>query len=79
MDEVIGLAHGSGGEASKRLIDEIVDDYLVNETLAQLDDSAVLTIEHGRLAFTTDSYVVNPIFFPGGDNIIIINKLNNSH
>jgi hydrogenase expression/formation protein HypE len=67
MEDVIRLAHGSGGESSKRLIDEIVGDYLANETLAQLDDSAVMAPGSGRLALTTDSYVVNPIFFPGGD------------
>ena len=67
MSEVIRLAHGSGGESSKRLVDEIVGTYLANETLARMDDSGVLPVEAGRLALTTDSYVVNPIFFPGGD------------
>lgn len=67
MTEVIRLAHGSGGEASRALIDEIVGTYLRSEVLERLDDSAVLTVGGGRLAFTTDSYVINPIFFPGGD------------
>ncbi len=67
MNDIIRLAHGSGGESSKKLIDEIVDRYLNNEILAQLDDSAVVPVENGRLAFTTDSYVVDPVFFPGGD------------
>jgi hydrogenase expression/formation protein HypE len=67
MNDIIRLAHGSGGESSRKLIDEIVDGYLSNEILAQLDDSAVIPVEDGRLAFTTDSYVINPVFFPGGD------------
>jgi hydrogenase expression/formation protein HypE len=68
MTKVIRLAHGSGGEASRALIDEIVVTYLRNETLERLDDSAVLPTGGGdRLALTTDSYVINPIFFPGGD------------
>jgi len=67
MDEVIRLAHGSGGEASRKLVGELVETYLKNDIIDCLDDSAVLRISEGRLAFTTDSYVVDPIFFPGGD------------
>jgi hydrogenase expression/formation protein HypE len=67
MADVIRLAHGSGGEASKRLVDEIVGGYLRNEILERLDDSAVLEVEGDRIALTTDSYVIDPIFFPGGD------------
>lgn len=65
--DVISLAHGSGGEASKRLIDDIVCKYLKNDVIQSLDDSAVISFLGGRIAFTTDSYVVDPIFFPGGD------------
>ena len=67
VDEVIRLAHGSGGEVSRKLVEEIVDTYLKNDIIDRLDDSAVLSVPEGRLAFTTDSYVVDPIFFPGGD------------
>jgi len=67
MDEVIRLAHGSGGEASRKLVGDLVETYLKNDIIDCLDDSAVLKVREGRLAFTTDSYVVDPIFFPGGD------------
>jgi hydrogenase expression/formation protein HypE len=67
MGDVISLAHGSGGEASKRLISEIVNRYFDNDVIRSLDDSGVLEVEGGRIALTTDSYVVDPIFFPGGD------------
>jgi hydrogenase expression/formation protein HypE len=67
MSDVIKLSHGSGGEASRRLVEDVIAAYLDNEALAPLDDSAVLRLDGGRLAFTTDSYVVSPIFFPGGD------------
>ena len=67
MSDLISLAHGSGGEASKRLVAEIVEKYFRNDVISQLDDSAVLKIGGGRIALTTDSYVVDPIFFPGGD------------
>jgi hydrogenase expression/formation protein HypE len=65
-DETILLAHGSGSRLSHELIERILLPPLTNPLLAKLDDSAVFDIS-GRLAFTTDSYVVNPIFFPGGD------------
>jgi hydrogenase expression/formation protein HypE len=67
VGQVIKLAHGSGGEASKKLITEIVETYLANDIIKNLDDSAVIPVDAGRLAFTTDSYVVDPVFFPGGD------------
>jgi hydrogenase expression/formation protein HypE len=67
MAEVIGLAHGSGGEASKKLVEQIVGDYLANPVIEALDDSATLDLDGVRVAFTTDSYVIDPIFFPGGD------------
>ena len=67
MTDVIRLAHGSGGEASRRLVEEIVGKYLSNDVIESLDDSAVLRLPPGRVAFTTDSYVVDPLFFPGGD------------
>jgi hydrogenase expression/formation protein HypE len=67
MSEVIKLSHGSGGEASRKLVEEVIAGYFKNEALDPLDDSAVIPVEGGRLAFTTDSYVVSPLFFPGGD------------
>jgi hydrogenase expression/formation protein HypE len=65
-DETILLAHGSGGRLSHDLIEKNFLPILTNPLLAKLDDSAVFNLS-GRLAFTTDSYVVSPIFFPGGD------------
>jgi len=66
MGEKILLAHGSGSKLSHDLISKVLTPAIMNPVLAHMDDSAVLDIS-GRLAFTTDSYVVNPIFFPGGD------------
>ncbi len=63
----ISLAHGGGGSLTKRLIKEAFLPPFRNPILEVLDDSAVFKIEKGRMAFSTDSYVVNPIFFPGGD------------
>ncbi len=65
MEDKILLAHGSGGKLSHDLIESFLSD-LANPILDKLDDSAVFELS-GRLAFTTDSYTVNPIFFPGGD------------
>jgi hydrogenase expression/formation protein HypE len=66
-EETILLDHGSGGLASQKLISELFLKHLDNPILRNLEDSAVLENQPGRLAFTTDSYVVDPIFFPGGD------------
>ena len=65
--ETILLDHGSGGRASQELIKNIFLAHLDNPVLACLEDSALVETGAGRLAFTTDSYVVDPIFFPGGD------------
>ncbi len=64
-EDKIMLAHGSGGKLSHDLIDSFLGE-LSNPLLDKLEDSAVFEVS-GRLAFTTDSYTVNPIFFPGGD------------
>lgn len=61
------LDHGSGGTASRDLIDRIFLPRLRNPILEQFEDSAVIPAGSTRVAFTTDSYVVDPIFFPGGD------------
>ena len=61
------LAHGSGGKLSQDLVRSMFVGELANEVLSRMDDSACLNIGGGRLAFTTDSYVVSPISFPGGD------------
>jgi hydrogenase expression/formation protein HypE len=66
--EMILLDHGSGGTLTHRLLDEVFRTHFDNPILQTLTDSAVLEgIPPGRLAFTTDSYVVNPIMFPGGN------------
>lgn len=65
-DDRILLAHGGGGELTGKLIREVILDGLGEAAGGSLDDSAVLECP-GRLAFTTDSYVVKPLFFPGGD------------
>jgi len=61
------LAHGGGGTLSHQLINKMFFPHFNNELLNEQHDSAIFSIEKGRLAFTTDSYVVQPIFFPGGD------------
>ena len=66
-EKTILLDHGSGGLASQQLISSLFLKYLDNPVLHGLEDSAVLDNYPGRIAFTTDSYVVDPIFFPGGD------------
>ena len=63
----IVLAHGSGGKLSHQLISKIIAPQFANELLAPLHDGAVFSLGNKRLAFSTDSYVVSPIFFPGGD------------
>lgn len=66
-EKMILLDHGSGGIASQELISGMFLKHLDNPILNSLEDSAILENHGGRLAFTTDSYVVDPIFFPGGD------------
>lgn len=63
----ITLAHGSGGKLTHELIRKLFLPSFNNEILSLLGDSALLQVNGTRLAFTTDSYVVKPIFFPGGD------------
>ncbi|PSM51407.1 hydrogenase expression/formation protein HypE [Campylobacter blaseri] len=60
------LSHGGGGEEMNELINELIFKYFDNEILKETNDSAILKID-GEIAFSTDSYVVTPIFFSGGD------------
>jgi hydrogenase expression/formation protein HypE len=71
-DTEITLAHGSGGKAMRDLIDDIFVRGFDNPILSQLEDQATFSLaslmtQGDRLAFTTDSYVVTPLFFPGSD------------
>lgn len=68
-DEHVTLSHGSGGKASHNLIEGIFAPAFANPWLDAMDDAATFTVNGTgqRLAFTTDTYVVSPLFFPGGD------------
>jgi hydrogenase expression/formation protein HypE len=61
------MGHGGGGRLTQQLLDRIFLPAFANSTLGQRHDGAVLDVGGQRLAFTTDSYVVRPLFFPGGD------------
>lgn len=63
----ITSAHGGGGQLTDDLIHAIFLKHYGNDTLARMEDAASLTLPSGRIAFTTDSFVVSPLFFPGGD------------
>lgn len=63
----IVLGHGSGGKLTAELIEKVFLPAFANPVLNKLDDQAVVQVGGSRLAFTTDSFVVTPIFFPGGD------------
>lgn len=63
----IELTHGSGGRKTQQLIKTMFQKSFSNRILDQMLDAAMLEIEGTRLAFTTDSFVINPLFFPGGD------------
>jgi hydrogenase expression/formation protein HypE len=63
----IVMAHGGGGRLTQMLIDKMFVPTFSNPTLAALGDGAVVPINGARLAFSTDSYVISPYFFPGGD------------
>jgi hydrogenase expression/formation protein HypE len=65
-DSQIELAHGSGGKATRRLVEGLILPYLANPALEKLSDSGEIDVEGVPLAFTTDSYVVHPLSFPGG-------------
>ncbi|MDT8440083.1 MAG: hydrogenase expression/formation protein HypE [Desulfuromonadales bacterium] len=65
--DLILLGHGSGGTLSHRLLDELIVPLLSGVTPDEQNDAAILDVAGQRLAFTTDSYVVDPLFFPGGN------------
>ena len=66
-EERITMSHGAGGKATQSLIAAVFLDAFRNPLLEPLEDAATLTLGGARLALTTDSYVVSPLFFPGGD------------
>lgn len=66
MDRIL-LSHGNGGKQSSELIKDVILKRIKSSELSLLEDSAILKHKNERIAFTTDSYVVNPLFFPGGD------------
>ncbi|WP_251440743.1 hydrogenase expression/formation protein HypE [Veillonella intestinalis] len=67
MEETIRLVHGNGGRFSHELMERYIMPHFKNDTLAKLHDGAQFVVPAGRMAFTTDSYVVTPQFFPGGN------------
>lgn len=67
MSDKILLSHGSGGKQTNSLISDLFFKYFNNSILNEMNDAAQLTLEGNRIAFTTDSFVVNPIFFNGGN------------
>jgi len=66
MDKIL-LGHGGGGRLSQQLISDMFLRYFDNPILNSLEDAAAVVLPPGRIAFTTDSYVVTPRFFPGGN------------
>ncbi|MGQ1784937.1 MULTISPECIES: hydrogenase expression/formation protein HypE [unclassified Saccharicrinis] len=67
MENNILLGHGSGGKLMHQLLNNLFFRYFNHEELKKNTDSAILTIPANNIAFTTDSYVVDPLFFPGGN------------
>lgn len=67
MSDIVTLAHGSGGKLTHNLIKNIFLKHFSNDVLLQGDDAARFELPHGKLAFTTDSFVITPVFFDGGD------------
>src|SRR5579871_1906220 len=66
-EERITMAHGAGGKATRTLVEAVFLDAFSNVLLDPLEDAAQLHVNGSRVALTTDSYVVSPLFFPGGD------------
>lgn len=80
MNKNISLAHGGGGEAMNSLINNLIFNIFDNEILRRADDSALLDFRGKKLVFSTDSFVVNPLFFNGGDigKIAVCGSLNDA-
>ncbi len=66
-DDIILMSHGEGGLKSSELISNTISKHIKNDILDRFEDSAVVILPGKKIAFTTDSFVINPIFFPGGD------------
>lgn len=66
MEQTVTLAHGAGGKQTSELIDRVFKAHFANPDLTA-DDAAVLNVPAGKLAFTTDGFIVSPAFFPGGN------------
>jgi hydrogenase expression/formation protein HypE len=66
-EERITMTHGAGGKASRTLVDAVFLEAFRNPLLERLEDQAVFAVNGSRMAITTDSFVVSPLFFPGGD------------
>jgi hydrogenase expression/formation protein HypE len=66
-EDRITMSHGAGGKATQTLIEAVFLDAFRNALLEPLEDAARLHVNGARVALTTDSYVVSPLFFPGGD------------
>src|SRR6185312_3489053 len=66
-EERITMSHGAGGKASRTLVEAVFLDAFRNPLLEPLEDAAQLQVGGARLALTTDTYVVSPLFFPGGN------------
>ena len=64
---IIQLSHGNGGRMMHDLIEHVFVSRFSNEILSERTDSAIVAVEDDTIAFTTDSFVVDPIYFPGGD------------
>lgn len=64
--EIITLGHGSGGKLTNRLLDKTIFDIFKNDTIDTRHDGAILSMGE-KIVFSTDSFVISPIFFPGGD------------
>ena len=65
--ETVQLAHGGGGRLTQKLVESVFLPALGNAALAPLHDGAILSLPPGRIAFSNDSFVISPLFFPGGD------------
>jgi hydrogenase expression/formation protein HypE len=70
-DERITMAHGAGGKATHALIETLFLEAFQNPLLEPLEDQAVFVVDDARLAFTTDAFVVSPLFFPADRSVTL--------